>query len=110
MQPEANSNDDLDQIKQANPGEGLTTNVGFQSPNSPLDLAGLDPLPETGSIGGQDPAAGEDLMGEDQTHDQEIARGERQRAGQPQRTTPKPVNRSERNPNEHTSGGGSTSW
>jgi hypothetical protein len=110
MKSDTPNNDDLDQIKQANAGEGLTTNIGFQSPNSPLDLAGLDPLPASGGIGAQDPAAGEDIVGEDQAHDREIARGETEQSGQPQQATPNILRRPDRNANDQTSGGGSTSW
>ena len=105
MNTQAEDDDQLDQIKQANAGEGLTTNVSFQSPNSPLDLAGLDPLPSSGGIGAQDPAAGGDIEGEDQIHDREIAGGDTGRSGQPRWAAPTPSDR-----DEHTSGGGSSSW
>jgi hypothetical protein len=104
MKPEK-QNEKLDQIEQASAAEGRTTNVGFQNPNSPLDLAGLDPLPQSGGIGALDPAAGADLEGEDQAHNREIASGDANRSGQPRRTTPK-IN----DQDEQTSGGGSTSW
>jgi hypothetical protein len=107
MNAETERDDQLDQIKQANAGEGLTTNVGFQSPNSPMDLAGLDPLPASGGIGAQDPAAGGDIEGEDQVHDREIASGDIARSGQPRRAAPYST---DRGGDEHTSGGGSSSW
>ena len=99
------TNEQLDQIAEAAAAEGRTTNIGFQNPNSPLDLAGLDPLPQSGGIGALDPAAGEDLEGEDQIHNREIASGDLNRSGRTRRTTPKSEDR-----DEQASGGGSTSW
>lgn len=105
MHTDKNNDEQLDQIKQASATEGRTTNIGFQNPNSPLDLAGLDPLPESGGIGALDPAAGEDIEGEDQAHDREIASGDVQRSGRSRQITPKAEDR-----DESTSGGGSSSW
>lgn len=110
MKPEATNNDDLDQIRQAKAGERLTSNVGFSSPNSPLDLAGLDPLPESGGVGAQETGAGGDLEGEDQAHDREIASGDARRSGQPRGAVPNADKTTDRDPNERTSSGGSTSW
>jgi hypothetical protein len=107
MHADAENNDQLDQIKQASAGEGRTTNVSFQSPNSPLDLAGLDPLPSSGAIGAQDPGAGGDIEGADQVHDRELASRDTRRSGQPRRAA---LNTTEHDRNERTSGGGSSSW
>jgi hypothetical protein len=104
MKPEK-KNDQPDQINEASATEGLTSNVGFSNPNSPLDLAGLDPLPQSGGIGALDPAAGGDLEGEDQAHDREIGSGDMKHSGQLRRTAPK-IN----DQDEQSSGGGSTSW
>ena len=76
MHTDKNNDEQLDQIKQSVEAESRTTNIGFQNPNSPLDLAGLDPLPESGGIGALDPAAGEDIEGDDQAHDREDQRPE----------------------------------
>jgi hypothetical protein len=105
MNRDAEQDDQLDQIKQANAGEGLTTNVGFQSPNSPMDLAGLDPLPASGGVGAQDPAAGGDIEGEDQVLDREIASGNVWESGQSRRAAPTPSDL-----DEQTSGGGGSLW
>lgn len=105
MHTKKNNDEQFDQIKQAVEAESHTTNVGFQNPNSPLDLAGLDPMPESGGIGALDPAAGEDLEGEDQAHDREIASGDVHRSGRSRQITPKNEDR-----DEPSSGGGSSSW
>ncbi|HEY0603749.1 MAG TPA: hypothetical protein VGD58_12600 [Herpetosiphonaceae bacterium] len=105
MHTDKNNDEQIDRIKQDSEAEGFTTNIGFQNPNSPLDLAGLDPLPESGGIGALDPVAGEDIAGEDQAHDREIASGDVQRSGRSRQITPKSEDQ-----DESTSGGGSTSW
>ena len=48
---------------------GFTTNVGVPSPGSPADEMGTDVMPPSGGVGAADPAAGEDLAGDEQGYD-----------------------------------------
>ena len=48
---------------------GFTTNVGVPSPGSPADEMGTDVMPPSGGLGAADPAAGEDLTGDNQEQD-----------------------------------------
>ena len=105
MHTDKNNDEQFEQIKQAVEDEARVTNVGFQNPNSPLDLAGLDPLPESGGVGALDPEAGGDIEGEDQAHDREINSADVHRSGRSRQITPKSEDR-----DEQSSGGGSSSW
>ena len=48
---------------------GFTTNVGVPSPGSPADEMGTDVMPPSGGVGVADPAAGEDVTGDNQAQD-----------------------------------------